>query len=118
VIQYYIVIGLSPIECNPESTREDNTTQNGAYVGFAVSLACFSLVCWFFAVWGGGGGGGRGPMSVLEFDVGAPAYDAMKIHTAKNIRGALICEPNLFMLVCQTPPYQNPTGNIRKMKIL
>ena len=57
-------------------------------------------------------------MSVLEFDVGAPAYDAMKIHTAKNIRGAPICEPNLFMIVCQTPPDQNPTGDIRKMKIL
>ena len=66
----------------------------------------------------GGGAEGGGPMSVLGVDAGTPAYDDMKSHTAKHIRGALICEPNLFMIVCQPPPYQNPTGDIRKMKIL
>jgi hypothetical protein len=60
---------------------------------------------------------GGGGMSVLEIDTGTPAYDDMEIHTAKHIRGALICEPNLFMIVGQPPPYQNPTGNIREMKI-
>ena len=93
-------------------------TQHGAYVGFAVSLACFSFVFLFFMVWGEGGREGGGPMSVLGFDAGTPAYDDMKIHTSKHIRGALICEPNLFMIVGQPPPYQNPTGNIREMKIL
>ena len=77
-------------------------------------IGVFQFHFLFFGWWGVGVEG----VSVLEFDAGAPAYDDMKIHTAKHIRGALICEPNLFIIVCQTPPYQNPTGNIIKMKIL
>ena len=56
-------------------------------------------------------------MSVIEFDTGYRAQDDMKIHTTKHIRGALIYEPKLLILICQPPPYQNLAWNIREIKI-